>query len=177
MNPWNKCGTLCNQDSNNTWYPPHRVGCIKVSQEGSSPLSIYFCSNFLLLTWFCFLFAYMFSFCGHSFKNRFKPFLRCKHYGLNCIPPKFLYWNLNPQRDGIWRQSLWVVIRVTGVREGGAHMYQGLHTKRKREGETVLSALWGYSEVALCKPGRGFTRNKIHQHLYLGHPSFQNEGK
>lgn len=41
-------------------------------------------------------------------------------HGLNCILPQFIYWNLNPQCDAIWRWGSWEVIRVEWVHEGGA---------------------------------------------------------
>ena len=43
------------------------------------------------------------------------------HHKLNaCVPPtKFIYWSSNPQCDGIWRWSLWEVIRFRWGHESG----------------------------------------------------------
>ena len=39
-----------------------------------------------------------------------------------CVPPKWMCWRSNPQRDGVRRWDLWEVTRVRYVSEGGVPM-------------------------------------------------------
>lgn len=43
------------------------------------------------------------------------------------LHPKFIYWNPNPEHDGIWRWGLWGVIRFRWSPEGRGPMLGSMH--------------------------------------------------
>lgn len=64
------------------------------------------------------------------------------------LPPKFICWRHNPQRDSIW--GLWEVIQFGWGHEGG------ILVKRNQGLAHCLWAVWGYEKmVPICKSGRG----------------------
>lgn len=46
------------------------------------------------------------------------------------VPPKFIFWSLNPQCEGIWRRGLWEVIRFRWG-HGGRGAQDGISALRK----------------------------------------------
>lgn len=77
-------------------------------------------------------------------------------YGLHfcALTPKFISWNHNLQLDGIWRWSLWQVIR-SPLR--GLHPHDTWKKRQKRACFfSLLAIMWSYNEkMVTCKPGRG----------------------
>lgn len=90
-------------------------------------------------------------------------------YWLNAsVPPKSIYWCPNSQCDGIWRWTLWKVMRVG--------LYDGISGLIRKETETKPlspSIKWGHIEKPSTSRGKSSPK-RISLHLDLELPGSRN---
>ena len=86
-------------------------------------------------------------------------FRMCYELNIFVSTPPFIHWSPNPQCDGMWRWSLWGVIKVTwGHKNGDSHNgIRALRRRDPREHATPLpphSLPCGDEKAAIGKAGR-----------------------